>query len=29
VWNVKGSIRIVVTNLNPAANAVVSGLFLG
>jgi hypothetical protein len=29
VWNVTGSVTIEVTNLNPASNAVLSGLFLG
>ena len=28
-WNVTGNVRIVVTNLNPATNAVASGLFFG
>jgi hypothetical protein len=27
VWNVRGHVLIRVTNLNPASNAVVSGLF--
>jgi hypothetical protein len=29
VWNLRGNVTIRVTNLNPASNAVVSGLFFG
>jgi hypothetical protein len=29
VWNISGDVTIEVTNLNPASNAVLSGLFLG
>ena len=29
VWNVTGSVTIMVTNLNPNSNALINGLFLG
>ena len=29
VWNVTGSVTIVVTNLNPNSNATLDGVFLG